>query len=262
MDHSGVLRSSDCILNVDGAIIIVMITIFGAPGAGKTEQGQMLAKKYGWEWVSYRDLMANLRDKDVSYALAHGMFIDDDKATEVIHQALSRLRQTSSYRGRKRQIILDGFPADYRQLSWLIENGDIEDLEGAIVLRVPRGELWRRLMVRKRVDDTRAAIERRQDAYDRNITGMIKRLSTSGIEVREVDGGNAPEDVLERVEDVLADWGMVPKKDYQKVIPEVGQISFEEELEEKAQARDAKSEALHAVLGELADAVLEAISES
>ena len=85
------------------------------------------------------------------------------------------------------------------------------------MLRVPRGELWRRLVERKRVDDTRAAIERRQDLYDRNITGMIRTLTMNGIEVREVDGGNQPEDVLERIEDVLADWNMIPKKQYEKL---------------------------------------------
>ena len=201
-----------------------MITLFGAPGAGKTVQGQLLAKKYGWTWVSYRDLLMSLNDRDIRYALEHGMFIDDKKATSVIKNALQDARRNMNYRvlgGIKLryqpQIILDGFPADYRQLKWLIDNKEIKNLDGAIVLRVPRGELWKRLVERKRVDDTRAAIERRQDAYERNITGMIKTLRMNGIEVREVDGGNAPQDVLERIEGVLADWGMVPKKEYEKI---------------------------------------------
>lgn len=198
-----------------------MITLFGAPGAGKTIQGQLLARKYGWDWVSYRDLLLNLRDRDISFALEHGMFIDDKKATRVIQATLSRLQERSSVRFAsdtyRRQIVLDGFPSDYRQVKWLIDNKEIKNLEGAIILRVPRGELWRRLVERKRVDDTRAAIERRQDAYDRNITGMIRALTMNGVEVREVDGGNSPEDVLARIEDVLADWEMIPKKQYAKI---------------------------------------------
>ncbi len=198
-----------------------MITLFGAPGAGKTIQGQLLARKYGWDWVSYRDLLLNLRDRDISFALEHGMFIDDKKATRVIQETLNRLQARSSVRFSsdtyRRQIVLDGFPTDYRQVKWLIDNKEIKNLEGAIVLRVPRGELWRRLVERKRVDDTRAAIERRQDMYDRNITGMIRALTTNGVKVREVDGGNSPEDVLARIEDVLADWEMIPKKQYAKI---------------------------------------------
>ena len=200
-----------------------MITLFGAPGAGKTEQGKLLALKHGWEWVSYRDLLMELHDKDISYALENGLFIDDDKATELMQDTLNRLKRSTPrfasdlIDGRTREIILDGFPADYRQVKWLIDNGEIKNLKGAIVLRVPRGELWRRLVARKRVDDTRAAIERRQDAYERNITGMIKTLTKNGVLVREVNGCNSPQDVLERIDDVLADWGMVPKKQYERI---------------------------------------------
>ena len=200
-----------------------MITLFGAPGAGKTEQGKLLALKHGWEWVSYRDLLMELHDKDISYALEHGLFIDDDKATVLMQDTLNRLKRSTPrfasdlIDGRTREIILDGFPADYRQVKWLIDNGEIKNLKGAIVLRVPRGELWRRLVARKRVDDTRAAIERRQDAYERNITGMIKTLTKNGVLVREVNGCNSPQDVLERIDDVLADWGMVPKKQYERI---------------------------------------------
>lgn len=200
-----------------------MITLFGAPGAGKTEQGKLLALKHGWEWVSYRDLLMELHDKDISYALEHGLFIDDDKATELMQDTLNRLKRSTPrfasdlIDGRTREIILDGFPADYRQVKWLIDNGEIKNLKGAIVLRVPRGELWRRLVARKRVDDTRAAIERRQDAYERNITGMIKTLTKNGVLVREVNGCNSPQDVLERIDDILADWGMVPKKQYERI---------------------------------------------
>ena len=200
-----------------------MITLFGAPGAGKTEQGKLLATKYNWSWVSYRDLLMKLHDRDIKFALEHGMFIDDDKATKVLDQALAEINRVNrNYLWRMRglypsQIVLDGFPADYRQTKWMIENGKIKDLEGAIVLRVPRGELWRRLVARKLVDDTRAAIERRQDLYDRNITGMIRTLTMNGVLVREVDGGNAPQDVLARIEEVLADWGMIAPKQYAKI---------------------------------------------
>jgi len=200
-----------------------MITIFGAPGAGKTEQGKLLAAKYHWNWVSYRDLLMSLRDRDIRFALEHGMFIDDAKAVKVLDAALAEIKRTNSnYRWRSRglyssQVILDGFPADYRQTKWMIENGKIKDLKGAIVLRVPRGELWRRLVARKRVDDTRAAIERRQDLYDRNITGMIRTLTMNGVLVSEVDGGNSPQDVLARIEEVLVDWEMIAPKEYAKI---------------------------------------------
>ena len=203
-----------------------MITLFGAPGAGKTEQGKLLAQKYGWEWVSYRDLLISLQDKDIIHALEHGLFIDDDKATKLMQRTLDSLKMSTRPKflsDINREIILDGFPADYKQVKWLIDSNEIKNLKGAIVLRVPRGELWRRLVARKRVDDTRAAIERRQDAYELNITGMIKTLTRNGVLAREVDGSNSPEDVLERIEEVLGDWGMVPKKQYERISEKIQQ---------------------------------------
>lgn len=199
-----------------------MITIFGAPGAGKTIQGRLLASKYGWEWISYRDLLLKFGDRDIIYALNHGMFIDDDKAIMLMRRVFDNINrdvETGPFKrpGVNHQVILDGFPSDYRQVKWMINTGDIKKLDGAIILRVPRGELWRRLVERKRIDDTRAIIERRQDEYDRNITGMIRTLTMHGVEVREVDGGNSPEDVLERIEYVLGDWNLIPKKQYEKI---------------------------------------------
>lgn len=197
-----------------------MITLFGAPGAGKTLQGQLMARKYGWEWVSYRDLLLGLHDKDISYALNHGLFIDDDKATKLMAAVFRQLHDTfpeTTEPYQAKQIILDGFPADYRQLKWMVDTKEIEHLNGALILRVSRGELWRRLVERKRIDDTRAAIERRQDAYDRSITSMIKTLNQHGVKTYEVNGNNSSEDVLSRIDEILAAWQLVPKKQFESI---------------------------------------------
>ena len=108
-----------------------MITLFGAPGAGKTLQGQLMARKYGWEWVSYRDLLLRLHDKDISYALDHGLFIDDDKATKLMAAVFRQLHDTfleTTEPYQAKQIILDGFPADYRQLKWMVDTKEIKRL--------------------------------------------------------------------------------------------------------------------------------------
>lgn len=185
-----------------------MIAIFGAPGAGKSMQGRLLSRKYGWQWISARELFIGLHDKDVTQALNCGMTVEDEKSIAVLNSALNRA---------DRNAILDGFPSSVSQIYWMIENNKLRDIQGAIVLRVPRGELWKRLVERKRVDDTRAAIERRQDLYERTITGMVRVLSMNGVEVREVNGCNEPEDVLERIEEVLGDWNIIAKKQFQNI---------------------------------------------
>lgn len=210
-----------------------MIIIFGAPGAGKTVQGQLLVRKYGWGWLSSRSMMLSLNDRDVSLALNNGMPIDNAKSVEALKKALSEFTfplvsntniaiRRGFYLGEssfvpKNHIVLDGVPNNISQLYYLIENGYLPYIQGAINLRVPRGELWCRLVARGRADDTRAAIERRQDLYDRAIFGMIHTLRENNIRVADIDGRNSKKDVLERIEERLADWEILPKKSYPKL---------------------------------------------
>lgn len=193
-----------------------MIILFGAPGSGKTVQGEMLARKYRWKWVSSRDLLMSLRDEDVALALNHGMPVDDDKNITVLRRSMLEIERDARYSGQWKAV-LDGFPNSVGQLYWMIENDYLDKIEGVIVLNVPRGELWRRISTRGRVDDTRAAYERRQDLYERSSTGMLHVLRENNVRVTTVDGGNSPEDVFVRIEEKLGEWGLVPKKQYQKI---------------------------------------------
>lgn len=186
--------------------------MFGAPGSGKSVQGQMLARKLGWAWYSSRDMLSSMHDKDIMYKLDHGMFVDDDTMNGLMQDVMRRAHA----RGTNR-VVLDGFPSSYRQVRWMIDHKEIQYLTGAIVLRVPHGELWKRLMERKRIDDTRAAIERRQDLYDRSVTGMIRALSMENVQIREVNGMGTEEDVFERIKEVLGEWELIPRKQYEKV---------------------------------------------
>jgi len=189
-----------------------MITLFGSSGSGKSVQGELIARKYGWSWYSSRDMLMSMHNKDVAYALDHGMFVDD----KTMNGLMSDIMRRAHARGVNR-VVLDGFPSSYRQVRWLIDNGEIQHLKGAIVLRVPHGELWRRLMERKRVDDTRAAIERREDLYDRTITGMIRLLSMENVQIREIDGLGTPDDVHRRICEVLGEWGLMRRKEFERV---------------------------------------------
>lgn len=193
-----------------------MIILFGAPGSGKTVQGEMLARKYRWKWASSRDLLMSLNDKDVTMALNHGMPVDDDKNIIVLRRSMLEIERYARDVGWK-AAVLDGFPNSVGQIYWMIENGYLEKVDGVIVLQVPRGELWRRILARGRVDDTRAAYERRQDMYERTVAGMLHVFKENNIPISNVDGQNAPEDVFLRIEEKLGEWRLVPKKNFEKI---------------------------------------------
>ena len=226
---------------------MAMITLFGQTGSGKSVQGELLARKYHWSWFALRDILMNTRDKDVQFALDHGMYVDDKMVTSLMRSVLLRAHSSS------KNVVLDGFPSDYRQVRWMIDNDEIKYLKGAIILRVPHGELWKRLIERKRVDDTRAAIERREEAYDRAITGMIRALSQENVLIREVDGTGTPQDVLERIEEVLGEWGMVPRKQFEKISARDQRIITMSDMQDDEPQATTFGEALKTVIEVLAE---------
>ena len=63
---------------------MAMITLFGQTGSGKSVQGELLARKYHWSWFALRDILMNTRDKDIQFALDHGMYVDDKMVTIIM----------------------------------------------------------------------------------------------------------------------------------------------------------------------------------
>ena len=80
------------------------------------------------------------------------------------------------------------------------------DIRGALVLEVPKEELYQRLALRGRDDDqSRAAIDQRFDIFEQNICSILNLLEDHGIPVRHVDGTGTPEEVTARLIPIIQD---------------------------------------------------------
>jgi adenylate kinase family enzyme len=85
-------------------------------------------------------------------------------------------------------IILDGYPRTEYQAKWLMEHMR-EDINGAVILEVPKEELYQRLELRGREDDKdRVAIDRRFEIFEQNIEPILKQLEQNHIPVKKVNG--------------------------------------------------------------------------
>lgn len=69
-------------------------------------------------------------------------------------------------------------------------------------VRVSRGEAKKRLLLRKRDDDTDAAIDRRLDWFDADVMPIIEYYRKEG-RLIEVDGEQSPEGVFKELEDKI-----------------------------------------------------------
>lgn len=157
-----------------------MIILFGLAGTGKGTQAKALSEFFGWRTFSVGQV---IRDTG-AYAeiIDKGGLIPDDDVIGLMTKQI----ETANAEGY--DVILDGYPRTEYQAKWLMDHMK-DDIKGAVIIEVPKEELYHRLELRAREDDKdRAAIDRRWDIYEQNITPIIKLLEENGIPVKKVDG--------------------------------------------------------------------------
>ena len=103
-------------------------------------------------------------------------------------------------------LILDGYPRTKIQAEWLMEHMS-EKIDGAIILEVPKEELYERLALRGRDDDKeKNSIDRRFEIFEQNICSILPLLEAKNIPVKRVDGVGPIDTVTNRLIDVVKEF--------------------------------------------------------
>lgn len=176
-----------------------MIIFFGPAGAGKSVQGQLLAARNGWRWLSAGQLLRDTHDIELIREMQTGKLVQPAKVNELMGEALKRAKNID-------RVILDGFPRQFDQAKWLIDTQPEHQRSIAlvIVLEVPRSELLKRLEVRGRVDDTPEAVDERLKIYRTEIYPILTYLTEQGVNIAHVDGtgsvGQVHDKIMEELE--------------------------------------------------------------
>ena len=135
-----------------------------------------------------------------------GELVSDEFVVNMMH------REMMASLGKRQFCILDGYPRDEWQAQWIADKGDIQHIDGAIILRVPHDELWRRLEARGRADDVKESIEKRWALFEATIDNMVTILRKGGLKIVEVDGLGEIDTITERIETVLKEWQVLPEE--------------------------------------------------
>ena len=160
-----------------------MIILFGLAGSGKGTQAKALSEFFGWRTFSVGQV---IRDTGAyKDTIDKGGLIPDDDVISL----MTRQIETATSDGF--DVILDGYPRTEYQAKWLMANMR-DDIKGAIIIEVPKAELYQRLELRAREDDKdKSYIDRRWDIYEQNITPILAELESHGIPIKKVDGTGA-----------------------------------------------------------------------
>ena len=171
-----------------------MIVFFGPAGAGKSMQGQILAAREGWRWLSAGQILRDTHDEEIVKTMHDGNLVPHEAITRIMGEAIQKA-------GDIDQIILDGFPRELPQAQWLIDSKTDHgrDISLVIVLEVPREELLKRLAIRGRADDTPEAIDRRLSIYRQEMYPILGLFTEDHIPVVHIDGVGTVGEIHDRI---------------------------------------------------------------
>jgi adenylate kinase len=199
------------------------ILLLGAPGAGKGTQSKRLADEYDIEHITTGDALRANKDMETEHGTPReymdaGDLVPDAVVNEIVDAALADADG----------FVLDGYPRNLSQAEYLSEQ---TDLTAAIFLDVGEDELVRRLTGRRmdpetgdiyhtefnmpddeeveerliqRDDDTEEVVKDRLETYYENTEPVIDHYREAG-ELVEVDGEAHPDEVFERITEVVED---------------------------------------------------------
>ncbi len=179
-----------------GASRPMRLLLIGAPGAGKGTQAERLAERFGITHISSGDLLRQHVRDDTSIGrmiksyLDRGDLVPDGVVMDMLRKPVVAAAQAGGY-------VLDGFPRTVEQARASFPTAYALGVEVrvAVHLDVPRAELVRRLLARRRgAEDTEAVIERRLQVYLDKTVPLLEYYADREW-VFTVDGAQSPDAV-------------------------------------------------------------------
>ncbi len=172
-----------------------MIILFGLAGSGKGTQGKALSEIFGWRWLSVGEAIR--QTGEYTEIVNQGGLVPDEEVIKIMDKQI-RKAEAEGF-----DVILDGYPRDQKQAEYMM-NTMADKIDGAIILEVPKEELYERLSLRGRDDDqNKESINRRFDIFEQNICSIVPLLNSKNIPVEHVDGTGKIEEVTARLAEVV-----------------------------------------------------------
>ena len=172
-----------------------MIILFGLAGSGKGTQGKALSELFGWRTLSVGEAIRQTGEYDD--IINQGKLIPDDDVIKMMDKQIAKIESEGF------DIILDGYPRDAYQTEYIMRTM-ADEIDGAIVLEVPKEELYKRLALRGRADDLeKDSINRRFEIIEQNIDKILSLLEAKNIPIERVSGVGKVDEVTARLVQVV-----------------------------------------------------------
>ena len=177
----------------------MFVVFIGPPGAGKGTQAQQLIELLKIPHVSTGDMLRQAISqgselgKRASDFMQAGDLVPDELVLQIIGECLDDPKMKSG-------CLFDGFPRNVDQAKALDELMKTRSTPVNLVLelQVDSDELIRRMLARKRPDDTPETIAQRLEVY-KNQTAPVLQYYADRELLATIDGSGTPDEVFARI---------------------------------------------------------------
>jgi len=177
----------------------MFVVFIGPPGAGKGTQAQRLIELLKIPHVSTGDMLRQAISqgselgKRASDFMQAGELVPDELVLQIIGECLDDPTMASG-------CLFDGFPRNVDQAQALdaVMEKRKTPVNLVLELQVDSDELVRRMLARKRPDDTPDTIAQRLEVYKNQTAPVLQYYADRGL-LATIDGSGSPDDVFGRI---------------------------------------------------------------
>ncbi len=158
-----------------------ILIILGPAGSGKSTQNELLSKKLKYKSIIMSDVLKEEIKKNtkigkhIHQLISKGNLAPDNIACDLLFKKIQK--------EKSKKIILDGFPRVTNQaviFNYFLHTKNYK-LKGIIFINVPKNECVKRMLLRKRSDDTKEIIEKRFNIYFKDTKPVLKYYENMGL---------------------------------------------------------------------------------
>lgn len=179
------------------------IILIGPPGAGKGTQCQKLVDHLRVPHLSTGEMLRAAVRSGTPEGMRAASYMDQGQLVPdsiILGMVTKRLEAADCRDG----CLLDGFPRTLPQAATLDEllERRAMSVDGVIELAVPRDELVRRMLARKRADDNPEVFSKRIASFEVQTAPLLDYYQRQG-KLASIDGLGTADDIFERVKAAL-----------------------------------------------------------